>query len=92
METQKRPPSSAPHQRGNGHVHKDAGFLAPEGPDDHRVAEGVNRRVRRDSVQLGKLRPGESLRDSSVVGRLTLKPRSSVTLPVPGDSNYGLTL
>lgn len=93
METQKRPPSSAPHQRANGHVHKDAGFLAPEGPDDHRVAEGGNQKDPQRRCPAGEAEAGTKSQGQQRRGApYTKTERSSVTLPVPGDSYFGLTL
>lgn len=76
METPKRP-SPSPHRTSKrmDTCTKTQGSSLPS-PEDHGVAEGVERKdPRRRCPARGKLRPGESRRESSVVGRLLLQPR-----------------
>ena len=70
-------PFPPPHKLVHRHVHKDPGSLPPElrGP---RSRGGCDRKdPQRRRPAWGKLRPGESGGECSVVGRLPPKPREA---------------
>lgn len=91
METPKTtPPPTSLHKQSQRHVRKDPGFLALS-PEDHRVAEGVNRKVRQSRHPANEADAWRKSQGEQRRGAPSTKTEGSfVALPEPSNSYSGL--